>query len=102
MSTRVYDWDQNPKVDRFAYRCSDTSAESSVESGTHEYVTDGDGRRAIQRLTPIGQRANSLITEDGHILAVSFLSAWKKLPSGGIPVWQMRKTFLHALQLEGL
>jgi len=96
----VYDWDQNPAVDRFAYRCSDSSAASSVLTQSADYIIDGDGRRAIKKRAPSHLRM--LVTETGHIVAVSFTNAWKKFPSGGIPVWQMRKTFLHALQLEGL
>lgn len=96
----MYGWDQNPAVDRFSYRCSDSSALDSVVAGTADYITDGEGRRAIQKRPTVSQRANYLVTESGHILAVNFESAWRKMPSGGIPVWQMRKTFLHALQLE--
>jgi hypothetical protein len=101
MSTRVYNWDSNPAVDRFSFRCSDSSAEAAVNSGQAEYIVDGEGRRAIQKrahLRALGQ----IVNERGEIMAVNFASAWKKIPSGGIPVWQMRKPFLHALQLEGL
>jgi|SRR5579872_2442503 len=48
MSIRVYGWDQNPTVDRFAYRCSNSSAAVALGRGDAFLVTDGDGRRAIQ------------------------------------------------------
>lgn len=67
-----------------------------------DYIIDGDGRRAIQKRLPLALRMGTLMTEQGRTMAVSFTNAWKKFPSGGIPVWQMRKTFLHALQFEGL
>lgn len=48
MSTRVYASDQNPLVDHFAYRCSDSSAEQALASDRAFEVVDGDGRTGIQ------------------------------------------------------
>lgn len=92
MSTRVYGWDQDVKSERFIYRCSDSSAEDAVDQGRADFIIDRDGRRAIQHRPP----------KELKSFGANFLSAWRKIPSGGIPVWQMRKSFLHALQLEGL
>jgi hypothetical protein len=50
MSIRVYGVDQNPAIDRFLYRCSCSSGESSISTGNAKLITDGDGRRAIQLL----------------------------------------------------
>ncbi|HLZ49228.1 MAG TPA: hypothetical protein VKP61_00620 [Candidatus Acidoferrum sp.] len=52
MSTRVYGWDQNPDVDRFCFRCSNSSAENALRIGRAFEVIDADGRRAIQLVEP--------------------------------------------------
>ena len=52
MSTRVYGWDSNPVVDRFAYRCSNSSAENAVVDGLAFEIIDGEGRKAIQLAEP--------------------------------------------------
>lgn len=52
MSTRVYGWDSNPIVDRFAYRCSNSSADNAVFDGLAFEIIDGEGRRAIQLAEP--------------------------------------------------
>jgi hypothetical protein len=47
MSTRVYREGQNPSVEHYAYRCSDSSAQHALAAGRAIPITDGDGRRAI-------------------------------------------------------
>jgi hypothetical protein len=52
MSRRVYGWDANPLVDRFAYRCSNSSAQAALADDIAFEITDGEGRRAIQLYEP--------------------------------------------------
>jgi hypothetical protein len=59
MSIRVYGSEQNPAVDVFLYRCSNSSGASLIASGGGFMITDGDGRRAIQLKVSTTTKAES-------------------------------------------
>jgi hypothetical protein len=53
MSIRVYGGRQNPAVDPFLYRCSNSSGEFTVSSGRGKFITAPDGRLAVQLLSGV-------------------------------------------------
>jgi hypothetical protein len=48
MSRRVYGAANNPLVDHFLYKCSETSAADALAAGRAKQIVDGEGRNAIQ------------------------------------------------------
>jgi len=75
MSRRVYGWDQNPVVDHYAYRCSNTSAKMAVVDGLALEVMDGEGREGIQLLepTPIERELQAISAGGQRVTASAIL-----------------------------
>lgn len=98
MSTRVYGWDQNPAVDRFSYRCSNSSAAHAIGKGEAKPIVDGDGRRAIQLVErvefslPEAQKLGYAISAEWYLKVIKTRSEGDKLHYE-IPMAGDRSTF---------
>ena len=81
MSLRVFAWDSNPAVDQPSYRLNNKRAAQMVNEGQARLIRI-EGRTALQKYPPPEER----------IIHGGYSDAWKMIPSGGIPVWQMVRT----------
>lgn len=78
MSLRVFAWDSDPEEDMPLYRLNNRRAQEIIEAdGMREICSRG--RPALQKYPPVEMR----------IIHGGYSDAWKMIPSGGIPVWQM-------------
>jgi hypothetical protein len=53
---RVFAWDANPSVDRFAFKQSEVRAAKLVQSGRGCFVTPPDGFRSVPLFPPVEVR----------------------------------------------
>jgi hypothetical protein len=60
MSRRVYGAANNPLVDHFLYKCSETSAADALAAGRAKRIIDREGRNAIQLIE--GAPAHDAVT----------------------------------------
>ena len=79
MSFRVFEWNCNEAVDQASYHLSNKRSKEFLADNQGYLITHPDGRKALKKFPP----------EELRIKHGGYSDAWKMIPSGGIPVWQM-------------
>ena len=82
MSVRVFEWNCNEAVDQASYHLSNIRANQFLAENRGYLISTPNGKAAIKKFPP----------EEMRIKHGGYSDAWKMIPSGGIPVWQMVRT----------
>jgi len=75
---RVFAWDANPSIDRFAFKQSEVRATELVRSGRGYFVTPPDGFQSVQFFPPAEAQLEHVPTKT--VLPVRILNKLQRPP----------------------